>query len=71
MLYALVGATAFLLLGVSWVGRAWKLVVALAAIATLVGALQAWDLRAAWLAAKSVSVAYPYAGWIISMPIQV
>ncbi len=71
VLYALVGATAFLLLGVSWVGRAWKLVVALAAVATLVGACQAWDSRSAWLAAKSVSVAYPYAGWIISMPVQV
>ncbi|RBP16145.1 bacteriorhodopsin-like protein [Roseiarcus fermentans] len=71
LLYALAGATVFLLLGVSWVERGWKLVVGLAAIAMLVGACQAYDSRAAWVAAKSVSVAYPYAGWIISMPVQV
>ncbi len=71
LLYALAGGTVLLLLGVSWVTREWKLAVALAAISMLVGALQAYDSRAAWLAAKSVSIAYPYAGWIISMPIQV
>ncbi len=71
LLYALTGATVLLLLGLSWVEREWKLTLALSAIALLVGIGQTYDARAAWLAVKSVSIAYPYAGWIVSMPIQV
>jgi sensory rhodopsin len=71
VLLALAAATVFLLLGVGWVAREWKLPVALSAVAMLVGVGQAFDARSAWLVAKSVSVAYPYAGWIVSMPIQV
>jgi sensory rhodopsin len=71
VLFALTGGTVLLLLGVGWVAREWKLAVALSAISMLVGAAAAYDARAAWLAVKSVSIAYPYAGWIVSMPIQV
>jgi len=71
VLFALTAATVLLLLGVGWVAREWKLAVALSAISMLVGMAAVYDGRAAWLASKSVSIAYPYAGWIVSMPIQV
>lgn len=71
LLFALMAATVFLLFGVNWAAREWKVAVALSAVATLVGVGQVYDARAAWLAAKSVSIAYVYAGWIVSMPIQV
>lgn len=60
-----------LLLGTAWVRRAWKVSVALCAMAALVGALAAFDARAAWLSGGQVPVVYHYVGWIVSMPLQV
>jgi len=71
LLYAMVGTTILLLMGVGWVARGWKLVVTLSAISMVIGAMAIYDARAAWFASKSVSIAYLYAGWIVSMPVQV
>lgn len=66
------GATAaLLLLGAGWVGRAWKLPVALCAIAALVGAAAAWEGRFAWGEAGQTPVVYHYVGWVVSMPLQI
>lgn len=70
-LFGLGAASVLLLYGVNWVARGWKLAVALSALSTLVGAAAVFDGRAAWLSAKATSIAYPYAGWIVSTPIQV
>ncbi len=65
-------ATAILLLmGTSWVGRVFKLAVALCALAAVAGAIAAYDARAVWASAGQVPVVYHYVGWIISMPVQI
>lgn len=66
------GATALLLLiGTSWVGRAWKIAVTLCAAAALVGVIAAFEGRAALAASGQVPVLYHYAGWAVSQPLQV
>ncbi|MCV6547453.1 MAG: bacteriorhodopsin-like [Cohaesibacter sp.] len=65
-------ATAVLLLmGTAWVGRAYKIAVALCALAATVGALALFDARSAWAVSQQVPVVYHYVGWIVSMPLQI
>jgi hypothetical protein len=63
--------TALLLLATGWVGRLWKLPVALAAIVTLVAAVDYFEAREVWLAVKQAPIIYQYAGWMITIPVQV
>lgn len=70
-LFGLAATTILLLMGQAWVGRAWKLPVALCAIAALVGVGAAYEARAAWAAGGGVPVVYHYGGWTVSMPLQI
>lgn len=70
-LFGLVATAILLLMGTTWVGRGFKLPVALCAIAALVGIGAAYEARGAWLAGQNVPVVYHYVGWSISMPLQV
>jgi bacteriorhodopsin len=70
-LFGLAATTVLLLIGQAWVGRAWKVPVALCAIAALVGVGAAYEARAAWAAGSGVPVVYHYVGWTVSMPLQV
>lgn len=70
-LFGLAATAILLLMGTAWVGRAWRLPVALCAIAALVGVGAAYEARAAWLAGQWVPVVYHYVGWSVSMPLQV
>jgi sensory rhodopsin len=69
--FGLVATSVLLLLGTGWVGRSWKLPVALCALAALVGVGAVYQAREAWAASQSVPVVYHYVGWAISMPLQV
>ncbi|MCI5075877.1 bacteriorhodopsin [Oricola sp.] len=69
--FGLVATSVLLLLATGWVGRAWKLPVALCALAALVGVGAVFEAREAWAASQSVPVVYHYVGWAISMPLQV
>ena len=64
-------ATVLLLVGTVWVQRGWKMPILLAALATLAGTLGAFEARASWVATGSSPVDYFYAGWIVSMPLQI
>ncbi len=70
-LFGLAATTILLLLGTAWVGRNWRLPVALCAIGALVGIPAAFEARNAWLAGGGVPVVYHYVGWAVSMPVQV
>lgn len=70
-LFGMVATSVLLLLGTGWVSRAWKLVIALCALSTVVGAMELFEARNAWLTAKAVPIVYHYAGWIISLPVLV
>lgn len=70
-LFGLAATTILLLMGTAWVGRSFKLPVALCAIAALVGVGAAFEARDAWLAGGGVPVVYHYVGWSVSMPLQV
>jgi sensory rhodopsin len=67
----MVAATALLLLATGWVGRLWKLPVALAAIVMLVAAADYFEAREVWLAVKQVPIIYQYSAWMITIPVQV
>jgi bacteriorhodopsin len=70
-LLGMVGAAVLLLLATGWVGRAWKLPVALAAIVALVAAVDYFEAREVWLAAKQAPIIYRYSAWMITIPLQV
>lgn len=70
-LFGLAATTILLLMGTAWVGRAWRVPVALCAIAALVGVGAAYEARAAWAAGGGVPVIYHYVGWTVSMPLQI
>ncbi|MBB4065968.1 bacteriorhodopsin [Gellertiella hungarica] len=70
-LFGLAATTVLLMLGSAWVGRKWRLPVALCAIAALVGIGSVFEAREAWLAGQGVPVVYHYVGWSVSMPLQV
>ncbi|MEX0386754.1 bacteriorhodopsin [Spiribacter onubensis] len=69
-LFGLVATSILLLLGTAWVGQRWKVTVTLCACAAVVGAGAMFEGREAWTTG-SVPILYHYAGWIISMPLQV
>jgi sensory rhodopsin len=69
--FGMVATTALLLLATGWVGRSWKLPVALAAVVTLVSAVDYFEAREVWLAVKQAPIIYQYAGWMITIPVQV
>lgn len=71
VLFGMIAASAFLLLGTGWVGKSWKLPVALCAVACVVGMVSHYEARATWLAAGQVPIVYHYAGWVVSIPLQV
>lgn len=71
VLFGLAATTVLLLMGTAWVGRAWRLPVALCAIAALIGIGSVYEARDAWLAGHGVPVVYHYVGWAVSMPLQV
>lgn len=72
-IFGLAATAVLLLIGTTWVSRAWKLPVTLCALAALVGAAAAWDGRLALAAAGdgAVPVVYHYVGWAVSQPLQV
>lgn len=70
-LFGLAATTVLLMLGIAWVGRKWRLPVALCAIAALVGIGSVFEAREAWLSGQGVPVVYHYVGWSVSMPLQV
>ncbi len=67
----LIAAAILMLIGTSWVKRGWKLPIIFAALATLVGAFSIWEARASWIATQEAPVDYFYAGWLVSMPLQI
>lgn len=68
--FGLIATSVLLLMGTAWTRGNWKLVVTLCACSTIVGALAAYEARAAW-SSGAVPIVYHYVGWVISMPIQV
>ena len=70
-LFGLAATAILLLMGTSWVNRAWKVPVVLCALAALVGVGAVYEGRLAWAAGNGVPVVYHYVGWIVSMPLQV
>jgi len=70
-LFGMIATTVLLLLATGWVGRRWKLPLALSALVTLTAAAGYYDARAVWLAAKTMPVVYQYVGWMITVPVQV
>ncbi len=70
-LLGMIAASILLFLGTGWVRHGWKLPVALCGIATLIGVLVLFEARAVWLDTQQVPLVYHYAGWIISMPVQI
>lgn len=70
-LFGLAATTILLLMGTAWVGRTWKVPIALCAIAALVGIGATFEGRAAWAANGSVPIVYHYVGWMVSMPLQI
>jgi len=68
---AMAATAVLLLIGSAWVGNGWKLPILLVAIAALVGAFSVNEARSAWITTGSASVDYFYAGWLISMPLQI
>lgn len=69
-LFGLVATSILLLLGTAWVTGRWKITVTLCACAAVVGAGAMFEAREAWVSG-SVPIVYHYAGWIVSMPLQV
>ncbi len=70
-LFGLAATSILLLLGTAWVNRNWKIVIAICAVATLVGVGAMYEARAAWGASGAVPIVYHYVGWAISIPLQV
>ncbi|MBZ0227765.1 MAG: bacteriorhodopsin [Bauldia sp.] len=70
-LFGMIAATVLLLLATGWVGRRWKLPLALCALVTLTGAASYFDARGVWLATRDIPVVYQYVGWMITVPVQV
>ncbi len=70
-LFGLAATSVLLLMGTSWIGRAWRLPVVLCALAALVGVGAVYEGRLAWAAGGGVPVVYHYVGWVVSMPLQV
>lgn len=68
---AMAATAVLLLIGTAWVGNGWKLPILLVAMAALVGAFSVNEARSAWIATGSASVDHFYAGWLISMPLQI
>lgn len=70
-LFGLAATSVLLLMGTSWIGRAWRLPVVLCALAALVGVGAVYEGRLAWAEGGGVPVVYHYVGWVVSMPLQV
>ena len=70
-LFGLAATSVLLLIGTTWTRLGWRLPVVLCALAALVGVGAAYEGRAALAAAGNVPVVYFYAGWAVSMPLQV
>jgi bacteriorhodopsin len=70
-LFGLAATSVLLLIGTTWTNLGWRLPVVLCALAALVGVGAAYEGRAALSAAGNVPVVYFYAGWAVSMPLQV
>lgn len=70
-LFGLAATSVLLLMGTSWIERAWRLPVVLCALAALVGVGAVYEGRLAWAAAGGVPVVYHYVGWVVSTPLQV
>ncbi len=71
VLMGLIATSILLFFGTGWVRDGWKLPVALCGIAALVGVVTVFEARNVWLSYSQVPVVYHYAGWIISIPLQV
>lgn len=70
-LFGLAATSVLLLMGTAWVNRAWRVPVALCALAALVGVGAVYEARLAWAAGGGVPVVYHYVGWVVSMPLQI
>lgn len=70
-LFGLAATSVLLLIGTTWTKLGWRLPVVLCALAALVGVGAAYEGRAALAAGGNVPVVYFYAGWAVSMPLQV
>jgi bacteriorhodopsin len=70
-LLGMMACAILLLLATGWVSRSWKLPIGLSAIVAIVAAAEYFEAREVWLAAKQVPIIYQYAGWMITIPVQV
>jgi bacteriorhodopsin len=70
-LAGMIGTAVLLFLGTGWVGRQWKLPVALSGVVALVAAIFYFEVRDVWLSAKQVPLIYRYVAWLITVPVQV
>jgi bacteriorhodopsin len=64
-------AAVLLLLGSGWVGKTGRIAVTLCALSLVAAAAATFEGRLALAASGKVPVLYHYAGWIISLPLQV
>ena len=67
---AMIACTVFLLLEGRRVADRWKSPVTVAAVVTLVSALQYVYLRDAWVSSASVSTVYRFVDWQLTIPLQ-
>lgn len=68
---ATLSTAVLLIMGTGWVGRRWKLPLALIAAATIASAAHYLLATAVWLSSNQLTIAYQYYGWFISTPLQV
>lgn len=72
LLVASIGAAVLLFLGTGWVGRRWKLPVALAGLVALIAAMHYHEARLIWQVSNGqMPSLYRYAAWLIGVPVQV
>jgi len=70
-LVGMIATTVLLIMGTAWVGRKWKLPVALAGIMALVAAIHYYYANQVWLDAQQMPIIYRYVDWMITVPLQV
>lgn len=71
LLIATFCATVLLLAGTAWVGRRWKLPVALGGITLLASAAHYLMATDVWLATGQMTMIHRYVGWFVTVPLQV
>lgn len=70
-LVGMIATTVLLIMGTAWVGKKWKLPVALVGIMSLVAAIHYYYANQVWLDAHQMPIIYRYVDWMITVPLQV